>query len=421
MATASSSIDAPVDVLVIGAGPAGTAAAALLHRAGLSVRIVEKLHFPRFVIGESLLPHCMDVLDAAGLLDAVKARGYLVKNGALFFRGGQRCSFDFSEGFTPGWGWTWQVPRADFDKTLADAVEAMGVPVHYGHEVTAASFEGAPVLSVRDEEGRGHELRPRFVIDASGYGRALPRLLDLEQPSQLPPRRALFTHLSGDRRPPGPDEGRIWICVHPQDAWLWIIPFSTGKTSVGAVARPAFFEQFPGDPEAQLRAILRTEPAACDRLADGHFEFEPRTLDGYSISVKRLSGPGYCLVGNATEFLDPVFSSGVTLALESAHRAAGLVTRELAGERPDWDVEYAAHMMRGIDVFRTFVTRWYDGALPSILFADGKTPELSSHICSVLAGYVWDQNNPFVREHARKVEQLSRLTRRAEARAESRV
>jgi flavin-dependent dehydrogenase len=415
----ASPLEAPLDVLVIGAGPAGAASAALLHRAGKTVRVVEKQHFPRFVIGESLLPHCMDVLDAAGLLPAVEARGYLVKRGALFYRGSDRCSFDFGDAFTKGWGWTWQVPRADFDKTLADATEAMGVPFHYGHEVVSAKLDGAPEVVVRDEAGQTHVLHPKHVVDASGYGRVLPRLLDLDEPSHLPTRHALFTHLEGDRRPPGPDEGRIWICIHPGHdgglgagkAWLWIIPFSTGKTSVGAVSTPDFFDAFPGSPEEKLRAILRAEPAARDRLSDGAFEFEPRVLSGYSISVKRLHGPGYCLVGNATEFLDPVFSSGVTLALESAHRATGLVLRELDGQEPDWQVEYTEHMMRGIDVFRTFVTRWYDGSLPAIFFADGKTEDISKQICSVLAGYVWDSENPFVRDHARRVDLLAKVAR----------
>ncbi len=403
----------PVDVVVIGAGPAGTAAAALLHRGGWKVRVLEALRFPRFVIGESLLPHCMDILDDAGLLEAVRARGYLVKNGALFLRGDERCDFQFRDQFTKGWTWTWQVPRADFDHTLAMAVEEMGVPIHWQHEVIEASFDDGPRLRVRDLAGNHETLRPRFVIDASGYGRVLPRLLDLEAPSMLPTRMALFTHVRGDVRPVGPDEGRIWICLHPAGAWLWIIPFSNGLTSVGAVATPDFFTKFPGTPEECLRAILASDPASKERLAHATFEWEPRTLRGYSAAVKRLSGPGYCLVGNATEFLDPVFSSGVTLALESAHRAARIVSDELAGRPVDWQRDYATHMQRGIDVFRTFVTRWYDGALPELFFSAQQDDRIRSQICSVLAGYVWDENNPFVREHSRKVDQLARIARAA--------
>lgn len=403
------------DVTVIGAGPAGTVMAALLHREGFRVRMLEATTFPRFVIGESLLPHCMDVLEAAGLLEATRARGYLKKPGALFLRGDERCGFTFGEQHTPGWGWTWQVPRADFDQTLASEVERLGVPIDWQCTVTAASFDPTPRLEVRDASGRTREVKSRFVVDASGYGRVLPKLLGLDRPSSLPTRMSMFTHVRGDRRPAGEEEGRIWICVHPRGAWLWIIPFSNGITSVGAVATPDFFDGFDGEPDQKLRAILASEPAAAARLADATFEWSVRTLGGYSASVSRLSGPGYCLVGNATEFLDPVFSSGVTLALESSHRASGLVVRALRGEPVDWSTEYDAYMARGIDVFRTFVTRWYDGTLGEIFFGPRQDPQIRAQICSVLGGYVWDATNPLVREHARKVPQLARIAREARA------
>lgn len=406
-----SKLPSELDVLVIGAGPAGTAAAAIVRRAGHSVRIVEAKRFPRFVIGESLLPHCMDILHEADLLDAVRARGYQVKNGALFLRGDQRCDFQFSEQHTRGWTWTWQVPRADFDDTLAQRVVEMGVPIHWRHEVIDASFRDGPSLVIRDAEEHCVTVRPRFVIDASGYGRVLPRLLDLELPSVLPPRTALFTHVRGDHRPPGLEEGRIWICLHPQGAWLWVIPFSNGVTSVGAVASPEFFEKYPANPTERLREIIAGDRAAGQRLRDAAFLWEPQKLSGYSAAVKRLHGPGYCLVGNATEFLDPVFSSGVTLALDSGARAAKLVVRQLAGETPDWNVEYTKPMQMGVDVFRTFVTRWYDGALPELFFSAQQDSAARAQICSVLAGYVWDESNPFVREHARKVDQLARIAR----------
>ncbi|MFO0713929.1 MAG: NAD(P)/FAD-dependent oxidoreductase [Sandaracinus sp.] len=408
-------LDSIADVTVIGAGPAGTAMAAFLHRARHGVRVLEATSFPRFVIGESLLPHCMDVLESAGLLEAVKARGYMVKPGALFLRGNERCGFTFGEQHTRGWGWTWQVPRADFDQTLSNEVERLGVPIHWKTSVTAASFDGTPTLEVRDASGARHSVRSRFVVDASGYGRVLPKLLGLDRPSDLPTRMSLFTHVRGDRRPAGDEEGRIWICVHPRGAWIWIIPFSNGLTSVGAVSTPDFFDGFTGSPEEKLRAILASEPSAAARLAGVSFEMDVQTLRGYSASVSQLSGPGYCLVGNATEFLDPVFSSGVTLALESSQRAAGLVSRTLRGEKVDWATDYDAYMASGIDVFRTFVTRWYDGTLGEIFFGPRQDPQIRAQICSVLGGYVWDASNPLVREHARKVPQLARIARDAHA------
>lgn len=416
-----------VDVLVIGAGPAGTAAAALLERAGLSVAIVERELFPRFQIGESLLPRSMDTLQAAGLLEAVAERGFIVKRGATFLRGEERCVFDFSEAHTPGWTWTWQVQRADFDHTLARACEARGIPIAWRHEVVdvevpaeggRGGVDPGPRVTVRAPDGVHHEVRCRWLIDASGYGRVLPRMLGLDRPSGQAFRRAIFAHVQGDRRPEGIEGGRIWVCLHPGGAWIWIIPFADGTTSVGVVAGEDFWSARPAGLEAAWRDALASDPNAAARLGGVTPLWEPRELKGYSATVTKVHGPGYCLVGNATEFLDPVFSSGVTLALESARLAAEAVVRTLAGEAVDWDAAYGRPLAAGVDVFRTYVDAWYDGTLPSIFFASDTSGPFKGQICSVLAGYVWDESNPFVRHHERRVRQAARLVARSEAEAQ---
>jgi flavin-dependent dehydrogenase len=221
----------------------------------------------------------------------------------------------------------------------------------------------------------------------------------------------LFTHVRGDRRPQGPNAGRIFVMIHRKDVWIWIIPFSDGRTSVGVVAPPAWFETFPADPGARLHAALDVDPAARERLADAEFLFEPRSMIGYSAAASRLFGEGYCLVGNATEFLDPVLSSGVALALSSARRASSAIIRQLAGETVDWQTEYSDYMERGIDTFRTFVNAWYDGSFHEICFARPENEHFKSMICGALAGYVWDLENPFVRDHKRKLKQLLRIVR----------
>ena len=399
-----------VDVLIIGAGPAGSSAAALLHQQGFKLLVVEKLTFPRFVIGESLLPHCMDLLKEADLLAAVEARHYIHKAGAFFLRGDETCNFDFSSQFTAGWKYTFQVPRADFDKTLADTVAARGVEIRYNTGVTAISFNKDGAIVTIENAGKStQQISARFVLDCSGYGRTLPRLLDLEKPSTFPKREALFTHITGDQRPAGNEEGKIWVCKHPGGAWIWIIPFSNGKTSVGVVATPEFFARFPGEGDAQLRNILMSDPNAAKRLAKMEYAMPSQRISGYSCGVKQLYGEHYALAGNATEFLDPVFSSGVTLALASANRAAKTISRQLRGEKVNWEADYEDHVMQGINAFRAYVTAWYDGTLPEIFFAAKANPVIMQQICSVLAGYVWDKSNPYVAQPTRALPLLAKV------------
>src|SRR5450631_3053691 len=230
------------DVLVIGAGPAGTVAASSVNKAGFKVRIVEKMKFPRFVIGESLLPRCMEALEEAGFLDAVKEKKFQEKGGAKFVKNGKTCDYQFADQFTKGWEWTWQVPRADFDKTLADAVEKMGVPINYETTVTAIEFQGSDsITTVVDKNGNQSQIKARFIIDGSGYGRVIPKLFNMDKPSNLPPRKALFAHAVDLKRVLAEEPNRITIVVHKPGVWIWIIPFSSGVTSLGFVGDPDFF------------------------------------------------------------------------------------------------------------------------------------------------------------------------------------
>ena len=401
--------DLETDVLVIGAGPAGATAAALLHREKIRVLVVEKQKFPRFVIGESMLPSSMNQLQDAGLLDAVEKKKFMRKHGAVFMRGDRICNFDFANQFSEGFKYTYQVPRADFDKALADAVVAAGVDLRYEHAVTAVDFQATHASATVEHNGEKINVKAQFILDCSGYGRVLPRLLDLEEPSTQPPRLALFTHIAGDQRPLEREEGKIWVCVHPDGAWLWIIPFSNDTTSVGVVGTPEFFEKFKGDPETQLRAIVLSDPNAASRLGKMKFLFPPQRIGGYSCAVKKLCGDRFALVGNASEFLDPVFSSGVALAFAASQRAAQLLIRQFRGETINWETDYAEHVMHGVKTLRSYVNGWYDGKLPAIFFSGQQNQDIMCKICSVLAGYVWDKSNPFVTKADRALEALAHL------------
>jgi 2-polyprenyl-6-methoxyphenol hydroxylase-like FAD-dependent oxidoreductase len=397
------------DVLIIGAGPAGTMAAALLHRENIRTLVVEKERFPRFVIGESMLPSSMNQLHDAGLLEAVEKRHFMRKHGAVFLRGDQMCNFDFADQSGDGWKYTYQVPRADFDKTLADAVAGRGVDFRYEHAVTAVDFQPSHASATIERQGEKMEVKCKFIFDCSGYGRVLPRLLDLERLSTQPPRAALFTHIAGDQRPIEREEGKTWVCVHPAGAWIWLIPFSDGRTSVGVVGPAAFFEEFAGGPEAQLRAILMSDGNASKRLGKMKFLFPPRRIAGYSCAVKKFYGDRFALVGNASEFLDPVFSSGVALAFAGAQRASQLLLRQLRGEAVDWQAEYADYVLHGVNTFRAYINGWYEGRLPAIFFARHPDPGIKRQICSVLAGYVFNKSNPYVTKADRALAALAHV------------
>ncbi|MDB2462698.1 tryptophan 7-halogenase [Algibacter sp.] len=403
--------DEKVDVLIIGAGPSGCVAAAYLKQNGCDVKVVEKNKFPRFVIGESLLPRCMDHFEEVGLLDCLKAKGYEVKEGARFLKEDVVCNFDFSKKHTKGWNWTWQVPRADFDKVLADEVVKKGVDVSFEKEVIDVVFneDGTSITTIKNKDREISTISAKYIIDSSGYGRVLPRLLDLEKPSELVNQSSIFTHVKDVKRPEGWEGTRITFDVLDTRTWLWVIPFSNGVTSIGYVGSTEFIESFKGTTSERLAEMLRLSNYYKERFEGVDFLFEPIAISNYSKSVKQLYGKGYVLTGNSAEFLDPVFSSGVTFATESALISAKLINRALQNEVVDWEVEYSDYIKKGVNVFATYVKEWYTGNLQKLFFHRPENPEIKKQICSVLAGYVWDETNPFVKNHHRLIKTVAHV------------
>lgn len=400
------------DVVIIGAGPAGSIAGALLRRRGWNVLVLEGQRFPRFSIGESLLVHCLDFVEEAGMLPAVAAAGFQFKNGAAFIRGDEYGDFDFSEGFTPGRGSTYQVQRAAFDKLLADEAEKQGVEIRYEVRVTAVDLNaGSPRVRARDASGHEYEVTAKFILDASGFGRTLPKLLELETPSAFPVRNALFTHVA-DHAPDGTfDRNKIQIVVHPRhhDVWYWLIPFPAGRCSLGVVARKEFFDSYTQPPTQRLGTLVGEEPFLSRVLKNAVWDTPARELGGYAANVKAMHGKGFALLGNAAEFLDPVFSSGVTIAMRSASMAAAVLDRQLRGEAVDWTREFELPLRKGVDTFRAYVRAWYDGRFQDIMFAKTQPPGIRRMICSILAGYAWDETNPFVAEPERRLDMVAQL------------
>ena len=364
-------------VVIIGAGPSGAIAAALLKRKGHDVLIIERQRFPRFSIGESLLSHCLDFIEEAGMLEAVQAAGFQTKHGAAFGWGERYTEFDFRDKFTAGHSSTYQVQRADFDKLLADQAESQGAEIRYEEEITAADFDGSrPRLQVRRADGGEYAIEADFVLDASGYGRVLPRLLELEAPSNFPLRRAVFTHIQDNIEDPRFDREKILITTHPElrDVWYWTIPFSNGRCSLGVVASAERYEGRPQDLDACLKGFVQEAPNLKRILQNADWDTPARLIGGYSANVTTLHGPGFALLGNAAEFLDPVFSSGVTIAMRSASMAAAVLHRELNGEAVDWEREFSAPLKRGVDAFRAYVEGWYDGSFQDVIYYERAQP-----------------------------------------------
>ncbi|UJF22497.1 NAD(P)/FAD-dependent oxidoreductase [Shewanella sp. OMA3-2] len=400
-----------VDVAIIGAGPAGTIAASLLHQQGKRVVVLEKQHFPRFSIGESLLPCCMQFIEQAGMLEAVEQAGFQFKNGAAFRYQDKYTTFDFTDKFTPGPGTTFQVQRAQFDKVLADTAAKQGVTIHYGHTVNQVDLTAEPVLYVSDERNQAYQINAKFILDASGFGRVLPRLLDLEKPSNLPSRSAIFTHIEDNISDPAFDRNKILISVHPQhkDIWYWLIPFSNNRCSMGVVGEPHLLKYLEGTLAQQLLTIVNQEPGLKRLLANANIVQECATLKGYSANVSTLATDKFALLGNAGEFLDPVFSSGVTIAMQSATMAVDSLLKQLDGQLIDWQQDYAEPLMKGVNTFRTYVQAWYDGRFQDVIFYQQANPQIKQMICSILAGYAWDETNPFVAESERRLNTIIAL------------
>lgn len=240
-------------------------------------------------------------------------------------------------------------------------------------------------------------------------------MLDLEEPSCLPPRKAIFTHIVDniDVEDMEYDRNKILISVHPDnhDVWYWLIPFSNGVCSFGIVGEPEFFDKYPQDKIEAIEQLASEEPGLARLLANSEYPNPAGELGGYSANVKHLATSHYALLGNAGEFLDPVLSSAVTIAMKSAHFAADCIVRQLSGQAVDWQKEYAEPLMVGVNTFRTYVEGWYNGTLQDVIFYQRPNPRIKEMISSILAGYAWDTDNPYVKNSQQRLATLAELVR----------
>ena len=402
------------DVIVIGAGPAGSACASILAQKGYSVLILEKNSFPRFSIGESLLPQCMVFLEESGLLEAIPKDSFQVKKGALFAKGEQTAKIDFSQKFSSGPAETWQVTRSDFDQILIDKAQEYGATVKFNTEVK--SFEqndNYATLSVKAGNKR-MDLNCRFVIDASGSAMVIPRLLNLVSKPKVS-KTSLFCHFENESRSKEENEN-ILISINPKNPkiWYWGIPFKDNKISVGVVSDDETLDTYSEDDQDSFKQLISEEPHLARRLKNAKTSRPLQKIKAYEAAVNQSHGDRFLLVGNASGFIDPIFSSGLTVALKSAVLGTKEVLSFLENQSPKWQ-EYNRQMNIGNDTFRAYVEAWYDTSLQEIILTQNKEEDIQKKINSILAGYVWDTENSFVREPARKLKQVSQLIKRYSA------
>jgi flavin-dependent dehydrogenase len=388
-----------VDVLIMGAGPSGSLAGATLANAGRKVVTIEREYFPRFVIGESQLPRSMVLMEEAGLLDAVMSRRFMEKYAACFKRGDETARYAFADGLPGDAPMSLQTPRGLFDQVLSTGARSRGVDVRFGHQVDTIEFrDDCVMVHVTDLEAQEKmTFVAQWLLDCSGYGRILPKLLDLEAPPCLVPRRACFTMVEGDARPSGKEEGDIWINVLPGAGWGWIIPFADGRSSVGFLADTERYDALAGTDRDRLFELVRSDPNMSRRLRDARPVLKVMQLQGWTRTVTKMFGPRWVVVGNAGDFIDPVFSSGVMLAMESGTLAGKLVHRSLGGETVDWMNDYQDVIKSATDVFRGFAESWYRDDLVRIVFSTDPTDNIRRSIVSVLGGNVLNQKNSLVR------------------------
>ena len=379
------------DVAIIGGGPAGSTAAALLARAGRRVVLFEREKFPRFHIGESLLPFSMKAFTRLGLQEKFLSAGFLKKYGGEIMGA---CSdtgtkFYFKDGYRSQTDHAYQVTRSDFDKVLLDHAAESGAEVHEQTPVEAVEFSSHGVdLSVRSN-GSANSIQARYLVDASGRTSVLGRQFKIKKTYDHLQKLSIFAHYEGVWRPEGID-GTLTVLIRAVDRWFWLIPLSDERTSVGVVLDSETFRKSKLSAEDFLEQALAEQPTIAKRMTNARRVSKVYVEADFSYRSARLYGDRWLLTGDAAGFIDPIFSSGVFLAVFSGEKCADALNEVLDHPRKAKRLfaRYERSVNRAMDVYLRFVNAWYTKEFIEVFLAPRNVLGLAPAVNAVLGGNV---------------------------------
>lgn len=381
------------DVLVAGGGPSGSTISALLAERGLDVVMVEKDHHPRFHIGESLLPQNLPLLERLGLLEDIKRIG-LFKPGAEFTSPwhNKTVTFDFSEALDNSVSNAYQVRRSEFDEILFRHAAKKGAKTKEGCKVTQVNFQpdGSSLIAIKEEGGEEANWHARFFVDASGRDTLLGNKFAIKHKNPKHNSAALYGHFTGARRNTGTAEGNISIFWFDH-GWFWFIPLADGVTSIGAVCWPYYLKTRKTDPSQFLLETIALCPPLAERLTQAKLTGPATATGNYSYRSERMSGKGYVMLGDAYAFIDPIFSAGVLVAMQSAFLGADVVESALRepARAPRLMRNFDSTIRGGLKTFSWFIYRATQPSLRDMFMEPRNYFRMRQAVMSVLAGDVW--------------------------------